>query len=89
MNHSYLNKFVSVYPELVKCTIERMENILFLGLERSGSLIVITKRIYVIKLTMVRVNSITGKILEIDESILSVALLDMRGKSSYILAINL
>lgn len=36
-----------------------------------------------IKLTMLMVNSITGKILKIDESILSVALVDMRGKSSY------
>jgi hypothetical protein len=33
-----------------------------------------------IKLAMLRVNSIAGKILEIDESILSVAVVDMRGQ---------
>jgi hypothetical protein len=43
---------------------------------------------------MLRVNSIAGKILEIDESILSVAVVDMRGqivssKSSTIVVINL
>jgi hypothetical protein len=33
-----------------------------------------------IKLAMLKVNSIAGKILEIDESILSVAVVNMRGQ---------